>query len=61
MCLIDILKRVNNMKQSKKRDMRNLELRVCRIDRKCFDTEGYWDGTYHDSNRDPRQAVRLAD
>lgn len=29
--------------------MRNLKLRVCRIDRKCFDTDGYWDGTYDDS------------
>lgn len=29
--------------------MRNLKLRVCRIDHKCIDTDGYWDGTYDDS------------
>ena len=29
--------------------MSKLKLRVCRIDRKCFDTQGYWDGTYDDS------------
>ena len=26
--------------------MNKLKLRVHRIDRKCIDTEGYWDGTW---------------
>ena len=31
------------------KDMRKLRLCVHRVDRKCIDTEGYWDGTYDDS------------
>lgn len=26
--------------------MKNLRLSICRIDRKCIDYEGEWDGTY---------------
>ena len=29
--------------------MRNLRLSICRIDRKCIDYEGEWDGTYDES------------
>ena len=29
--------------------MRKLKLRVHRIDHKCFDTDGCWDGTYDES------------
>ena len=29
--------------------MNKLKLRVHRVDHKCIDTEGYWDGTWDDS------------
>lgn len=29
--------------------MRKLRLYVHRVDHKCIDTEGYWDGTYDES------------
>ena len=29
--------------------MKNLTLSICRIDRKCIDYEGEWDGTYDES------------
>lgn len=29
--------------------MKNLRLSICRIDRKCIDYEGEWDGTYDES------------
>ena len=29
--------------------MRKLKLRVHRIDHKCIDTDGYWDGVYDES------------
>ena len=29
--------------------MRKLILSICRIDRKCIDYEGEWDGTYDES------------
>ena len=29
--------------------MNKLKLRVHRIDHKCIDTDGYWDGTWDDS------------
>ena len=30
--------------------MKNLRLSICRIDRKCIDYEGEWDGTYDESH-----------
>lgn len=29
--------------------MKNLRLSVYRVDHKCIDLEGYWDGTYDES------------
>ena len=29
--------------------MKNLRLSICRIDRKCIDYEGEWDGTWDES------------
>lgn len=29
--------------------MKKLRLSICRIDRKCIDYEGEWDGTYDES------------
>ena len=29
--------------------MNKLKLRVHRVDNKCIDTDGYWDGTWDDS------------